>query len=137
MYLNADCFELRNNEGLLQERFWINKDTGNVIGCEVFRHYDKYNPCFAYHKYAWGGEVIRFENNSIERHITVEITNFGEGICEAVYYGSNLFDKREMTIEAYELIKKILHKLKNDKDINFRSLYDTFIDKGKLFYKEG
>lgn len=107
------------------EQRCINK-RGEVVEREVTRWYPNCDRKIKYIKYAHGWEFLTFYNNSNEKAVRVVYFKDDNGKREEyTIYGSQ-YRVNEIDVEGHKLIKKILDQLKNDKNVDFKELYEEF-----------
>lgn len=108
------------------EQRCICEKTGRVIEREIIRYYKNGDRLIHYIKYSHGLEILGFYNNSIERAMRVEYVKDESGYKEnRTIYGSQ-YKVQKIEADGHNLIKQILNKLKDDKYVDFKKIYDEF-----------
>lgn len=121
-YIEQDREESTNR--IIEQRCINSK--GEVIEREIIRYYPDCDRRIHYIKYAHGWEFLSFYNNSNEKAMRIVYFKDNKGFREEyTIYGSQC-KVQGIDAEGYKLIKQTLNKLKNDKYVDFKKLYEEF-----------
>ena len=99
---------------------------GEVVEREIIRYYPNCDRRIHYVRYAHGWEFLSFYNNSNEKAMRVVYFKNDKGHREEyTVYGSQC-KVEKIDAEGYKLINQVLKKLKDDKFVDFKKLYEEF-----------
>lgn len=126
-FLNTYIEQDREGESnrIIEQRCICN-NTGRVIEREITRYYPNCDRLIHYIMYSYGLEVLSFYNNSNDKAVRVEFIKDDKGYkLNQTIYGSQC-KVNGVDVEGYKLINQIINKLKNDKHVDFKKLYEEF-----------
>lgn len=125
-FLNSNITDIRGGIGnRLLERRCICDNTKRIIEREIWRYYRNGERMIYYVSYSHGMEALKFYNNSNEKAVRIEFIKDNDFKYGRTIYGAT-YKVNEIDAEGHKLIKKILDQLNNDKDVDFKELYDNF-----------